>query len=118
MSPKGIGSSGSLQIGEIEPHLKLELMIGGFDVGTEFVKRFVVLFFTQMGEFMSDDHSQKRLGRFFKQIRDPYLVFGFEFSPLYPRDEGMGSQRRLEIADFRIVEDFGNWHGVAQVSVF
>jgi hypothetical protein len=69
-------------------------MVLRLDVGAEFIKRFVVLFLFQMGEFVGDDHPKKRFGYFFKKMGNSYLVFGFEFPPLYARNKRMGSQCR------------------------
>ena len=81
-----------INIGEIGSYLKFELMVLGFDMGAEGVKGFVMIFLFEMGEFMGDNHPQKRLRDFFKKVGNPNLVFGFELSSLYPRDEGVGSQ--------------------------
>lgn len=71
-----------------------------------------------MGEFMGDDHSQKRFGCRAEEAGNADLVFGFESSPLYPRNEGMGSQGGGEVAHLGIVMDFGDRRGITEMAVF
>lgn len=42
---------------QIKAYIKFKLVIVGFDMGAEFVKRFVMLFFFEVGQFMDNNHS-------------------------------------------------------------
>jgi len=103
---------------EEKPRIEFKAVVIGFHVFTEFVKRPVVLFFAEMGQFVHDDHPQQRLGRRFEEHRDADFVFRFDLAALEPPCEGVSSQSVVEYMDFPVVVRFTQWRGVTHELVF
>ena len=101
-------------MGQVHAYLKLELVVGRFHVGAQLVEGFVVAAFSQVGEFMDDDHFEKLNGRVFKQTGDTQLAFAFQARALYAGDGGVCSESVLNDMQFAVISNFADGFGAAQ----
>ena len=105
-------------MGQVNAYLKLKLMVGRLHVGAELVEGFVVAAFSQVSEFMDDDHFEKLDGGVFKQTGDMQLAFAFQARTLYAGDGGVCSEGVLNDMQFAVVSDLADGLGAAQGGLF
>ena len=108
----------SFQMGQVNAYLKLKLVVGRLHVGAELVEGFVVAAFSQVGEFMDDDHFEKLDGGVFKQTGDTQLAFAFQARTLYAGDGGVCSEGVLNDMQFAVVSDLADGLGATQGALF
>lgn len=88
--------------------MQLQLVVVGLHVLTQLIKGLVVVFFTQVRQFMYHDHTQQRFGQGFENGGDFDFVFALELAALHAADELMLAQGIVDDVHTRIKEHFAD----------
>lgn len=67
-----------LQVRQVDPQVKFQLVVVGRHVGTQLVEGAVVLALPEVRQLVHRDHGQKGQRRVLEQRRHPDLAFGLE----------------------------------------
>src|SRR5450830_2122517 len=96
-----------VQMGQIDPQLKLQLVVAWLHVAAQLVKGLVMGALLEVRQLMHADHGEE-LGRcVLEQGSDADFAFGFEFVALHARYRGVGAQRVLHDLQFAVTRYLG-----------
>ncbi len=102
-------------MGEIQPHIELDLVIPGFHVHAQLVKRLVMVAHSQVSQFMHDDHPQELRWSHPKQRCDPDFPVALEPATLDPRPCGVQAKRLLNQMNLAVEQYLVDPVGTAQM---
>ena len=106
-----------IEMRQIEAQIELQLVVVGRHVRAQLVKRFVVLGFLHVRQFMHHDHLQELGGGIAEHGGDADLAARLEPAALYPGDRGVGAQRVLHHLQLAVVDHLAQRHRFSQMPV-
>ena len=107
----------NIKLRQIKPQIELQLVIVRRHVRAQLVKRFVVLGFLHVRQFMHHDHLQELGGRIAEHGGNADLAARLEPAALYPGDRGVGAERVLHHLQLAVVDHLAQRHRFPQMPV-
>src|SRR6478736_3564041 len=106
-----------LEMSQVQPQVKLVLMVLRFHAGAELVESLVMVAFLEVGQLVHSDHAQEFQRRLAQLGRHTDLAFGLEFASLYPRHGCVSAERVLDDLELAVIDDLAQGTGAAQEGV-